>query len=656
MKRRWPLALCLFCWLIILLAPPLRRMFSIQMMGGGLYSGWPYGPFKSGLFWRDKELHAPPNVKASNDVRWLAIVADESKLKFGTAFDPLIQAHPRETWLIAKRLLKTIDQIRFDRVGGELSDINLAANRAAGIPSPERSKEKPNFTRQDLEKALSLSRRGRRLEPDNAFWDWAEAFLRLADWQDDRAWHILARGSHKSRFDMHQGEWLQSLFAAHSYQLRRPLLFEEKNELSAENIFGYFARFREMARIISWQGIKAERRGDHQKALQIDSDFARLMEKGAHHSHLYISNLVLHALFDLALKGDGARPGNTEVSNSPFQKLEFEKNALIRARHFSDYAKAHGRLDLANEMTRLAVADGQREDKLRHTFESGQLYIGMPARPFLWAIIFWWTASLLLLLLPMFCFVWLLLGGALRWAQVPVISIESRILYKPVTLVIGTTALCWVVAFAMGAGWRTPFAIGWYGDVPEYMGALAIGLLACGLILPSLLADLFCKASHLTKLPGKNLLRWREMFQEVRLSTLLPVAALTSLCICAGVWWLVCLLIYDSYPSIYGYRIYISPELLEKVDVLPLIPQFVFATALFLLWFREIIATPQVQKSAVAKRLRLLHATFGALLVTASVSYLLLLAVSIPVRAAADAEMNRLIQRGEVAMMLENSR
>jgi hypothetical protein len=185
MKRRWPLALCLFCWFVILAVPAMRQMLWIQLSGGGIYHGWAYGPLEIDWQWPYQELREPADERAANDLRWQAAVADESDVKFGQSLDPLIQKHPRATWLIAKRLLKMMAKMRSDRVGGELSDINVQANRAAGIPSPERSNEKPNYTKQELEKALALARYGRSLEPDNGFWDWVQVVLLISDWRDE---------------------------------------------------------------------------------------------------------------------------------------------------------------------------------------------------------------------------------------------------------------------------------------------------------------------------------------------------------------------------------------------------------------------------------------------------------------------------------------
>jgi hypothetical protein len=424
---------------------------------------------------------------------------------------------------------------------------------------------------------------------------------------------------------------------------------------STENNF-YFARFREAGRIVEWQGIKAERRNDHRKALKVYSDFARLMGNATRNSYGFDDEMDSLALFDLALRGDRRRPGNTGISATVYRKLECEGRERISAKHFSDYARAHGRIGLANEMTQLAISGGQRQDKLQRVFDGSQFYYGLPARPFLWAIILWWSASLLLILIPMIVFWWLFLDGALGWAQVPTVPVERRDFLKSLFLTVGLTACCWGIAFVYGAGWRVAFFIGWYEDMPENLGLWTNVLLAVGLLMPGLAATIACQAIVKTRPHDKHSSRWRVTLQNVRLSSLLAETALAWLTAVAAFWWVACLLL--RYPYLYFAQsnVPISPEFLEKVDVLPLIPQFVFATGLLLMWFREIIATPQVQKGAVAKRLRLLHATFGALLITASVSYLLLLAVSLPVRAAADAEMVQLIQHGEVAMMLQNEK
>ena len=659
MKRRWSLFFFIVVWLVILLVPPLRRMFWIQVAGGGFYRGWAYGPLPDAFGGQPASIAD----RYPDDPRVLAVELERGyynadKPQFFRDYDRLLTRFPHQSWLLARRLSKAVDRMRSDRVGGELSDWNIQANKADGSPSPERTNEKPNFTRDQLETVLTLARRGQELEPDNAYWDWLLVYFLFSDWRDGEARRALAIGSHKPRFDGHESEWMQTNVAVRELELGRPLLLEEKIVMRAAVGIGTGndGRFREMARIITWEGIKAERSADHQAALRIYSDFARLMIGAERGAYDVLDALVFQAIADLPLMGDGRRVSQQEMQSLTTTSPQiFRKLWRLKANKFAVYASAHGQPDLAREMSRLCREIGQRADARNLFAAPSSLYYCIPARSLVWAIVLWWAAALTLLLLPMLALWWLLLGAALRLAHVPDVVIARRDVGIPVVFVVGLTAASWIVAFALGLGWHTLFGIGMFKDTPDYFAPLSRALLALGLILPGPLATLTCWWGT-RRAKGALRLSWRERWHGVRLAGLFLGIALTGYLLGAAAWWLLCL----SYASGFALIPIDLPESFNRMsDVFPLWPQFAFALSLAIVWLRWLflpsLFLPSPDKTLIAQRLRCLHAALGALFVVASVAYLLLLVASLPVRAVTDRQINQLLQRGEVALMLQNS-
>lgn len=675
--------LLLGCWLLILLAPPLRSLFWIQASGRGeWYRGWMWGPFPGG---QTEMLSSDELAKRfPDDPRILAVAVDKQMGSsiFGLAptsindldrpgylsfqrnqvrdYDALIRRFPQENWLVARRLQATIATMRQDRVGGKFSDPDEARGQK-GL-SPERV-GKPNYTPQELNEAIAVARLGQKREPDNAFYDWTLFYFLMIGWRDDEAWRVLAKGSHKPRFDAHHSEWTQALVAAHEAKWGRPLLVEESLGAQAIILFPIFARDREMGRIIEWEGLKAGRkRGNHAKALQIYTDSARLNALHARQSYSGIEALVAHAMVAIVMGVEGKA---LRSDMTPTQWQSAAARARIGAYKFARYANKHGRPDLAREMTALRLAAGHDQDRLRASFRSSVWSDGMAARPLINAVALYWAAAIILLLVSLLAVLWLTLGAVLRRARVREVSIARRDVGLAVLFGAIAAALCIGSALYWGAGWQTVFA----GD--EAASGLLHCLLASGAPATALIITGFCWFVSLlweddaaeTSAPRAWPTRLQRALESIRLSSLL-----------SGFVWLVCLFgaalfwillvarggqAYAVPPfgvlaTLYSYLGVENSELTLPA-IAPLWAELAFAAALLVFPLRWIFGTPAAEKSRAAYRLRLLHASLGTLIVVASGSYLLLLVASLPVRAQTDAQMQQRIQRGEVAMMLQNA-
>jgi hypothetical protein len=271
--------------------------------------------------------------------------------------DITIEKFPDQPWLIAKRLNNSWGYIFGERTGGELADINLAANKAAGIPSPERREVgsyQMNLKPAELQRILELCVRGQKLEPQNAYYDWTRTYFLALAWRDKEAWRALDTAARKPTFNDHQLEALRAQLGARAILLNRPLLWEEKLMMAYATLFPQLARYREFARIVSWQSIKAQRRGDHALALRLIGSFAKVSAKMRDDSKFVIERLVAIAMESIVVMGAtyDARSG---VSPPAWRKGTTAQMFRARIGSASDYAIAHGRRDLADWLARDAA-------------------------------------------------------------------------------------------------------------------------------------------------------------------------------------------------------------------------------------------------------------------------------------------------------------
>ncbi len=362
-------------WLVVLCVPSLRLMLRVQTLGSEMsLTQYPWtARFRSEEFSAQRIADAHPN-----DVRALAKAAENRAFvavesEYGTTlvfqnghakevtagYDRLIQRFPNQAWLIANRLRHTTRWLHDNRLAGEIENFSRTD---FSTPAPETRKEPPNFTPAELNAAIAIARRGQRLEPDNSFFDWMLAILLWAGYRDDEALRVVQRGSLKPRYDDHSYDDLQATIAAR--ELVRPLLLEEKIALSSAIASPQHARFREFARDVAWQAVKAERAGDHARALQLRGDLARLCAPMMKGRNSFITGLVARACQQVAWdNGWPARnfrrtvisPGTGAVTI--YKAVEDPRG--LRALGFSAYAKLHGRPDLAREEARLSWAGAQ---------------------------------------------------------------------------------------------------------------------------------------------------------------------------------------------------------------------------------------------------------------------------------------------------------
>jgi hypothetical protein len=375
LQKRWiGLALFTVIWLIVLWVPQLRVLFTVQTLGSSIglqqYAWTPR--FEADAFSFDKLAEQHPN-----DVNVLLQKAHHGNSREGTrALDALLRQFPNDKLLIAVRLKRSLSWMKHDRLAGDFSNPNPPPY---ATPSPEKSNRPPNFTPQELQQAINVAQRGQQLEPDNSYYDWALIYFYMAAYRDEEAYRVLSRASRKPRFDDHSYDETISAIAAH--ERVRPVLWEEKLGFASAITLPHYAKFRELARLVSWQMWKAEQRGEHARAIAVRSDFARLCRPMMQDRSTIIAGLVARACQAIMWAGNSRRVRNnqrpTGMSNAAWGRMRSRRNT----QNFAAYARTHGRADIAAE-TVLLGAYGQRYQDASRNYSASlpvSLGFGVPS-------------------------------------------------------------------------------------------------------------------------------------------------------------------------------------------------------------------------------------------------------------------------------------
>ncbi len=315
---------------------------------------------------------------------------DEVRARRAQRYGKLRQKFPRDPLLVAAEIKKIVEAFRPERQGGELSSDIEPAKRPKGYVAPERRKEKTNFTPAGFQKAIELCRLGQKLEPDNGYFDWMESFFLFQSWQDELGLKALEKVWRKREFNDYTLDTARSHIKALETAWGRPLLIEEKSGPLNPIGLPFYAQNREYMRILSWESIKARRRGDHARAIRIMAASARAMIKMREGSVQYIDALVAGALEGIAWKSatyDLQVPAGKKLSNQEIRQW--------RQKELQAYTAAHGRPKLAEEAATSREAEKCILAQMRAS--RNDMY-GIPHRVFAWMTL-WWIAGVKLLLL-----------------------------------------------------------------------------------------------------------------------------------------------------------------------------------------------------------------------------------------------------------------
>lgn len=499
-NRNFGLALFIVPWLIILCVPTLRLMLRVQVQGSDLMTEYS-SDGNSSAATRAERLHQQLAARYPNDTRVQGrnleasyhasisvaprpfsqapdgTVLKQQTLSFKQAisdYDALIHRFPGQAWLIANRVRFTTRQPLNNRV-------------AEGLQTPPTASLPPTpmaFMPSELEQTIAIAQQGQRLEPDNSFYDWIIAQCLYGLRRDDEALAVLHQAAAKPHYDAHLEDDLQAEIATR--QLARPLLSEEKLMVMAGELLPHYAGHRQTARLAVAAGVRAERAGDHQQALTIYYDVARLGAVIRKDDYFLIGRLVGIAIQSTAWSGKTRQ--ETPAEKSQYNNRSNDMGQLA-ARKFALYATSHGRPDIAAATQREAQAMAQFQQLVTPALAGDTTIFGIPRRTFNTLSNLWWASANLLPQLLLNMALWLGLSLILRYRLAPR---REAVSWLDVTSLL-ITCSCVTIALMMlglvlGAGWNQIQITGVHPDAQELI-ALVSKLL---IVAPAVLGAMLC--------------------------------------------------------------------------------------------------------------------------------------------------------------------
>jgi hypothetical protein len=367
-RRRVGIGLFVALWLVVLCVPSLRLLLRTQVLGSSLWSwrgGISFSLYPDDLSIARLEEQFPNDWRVQvarleeDDNSGMAMMAPPMppRIASGKAatkpfsvedsvaaqYDKLIARHPQKAWLLALHLHSNLNTLEVDNNGAI-----VASSR---------------FSVRELQHAISVAERGRKLEPQNAFFDAALFTLLLASRRDEAALRVLDQASRKTTYDDHELDRVQNSIAAR--ELVRPLVLEEKRNLTShfydirrrtQYAFGELDQtLGRTAGLVAALMRKAELQENHARAIKVRSDLARLLALAMQGRTNRSSAKGLVAPLVTAWSGKSSRVLDKRLPRSLRAGTPERERARVQlaAQLFADYARRHGQASIAQETFRL---------------------------------------------------------------------------------------------------------------------------------------------------------------------------------------------------------------------------------------------------------------------------------------------------------------
>lgn len=369
-KHKW-LVFVLLIWAVIFSVPVLRYQLKVMATGSPWIQFTIFKNHYGDVFSNVKNPALPIEVwKIENNNQSFAFTNQVSALP---QMDRLIAQNPNLPWLIALRLQMAAGAFQGNRQGGEWSEANRDDDIKKGLPPVEKNKNRVNFIPQQLQETVALCRRGEKLEPQNAYFNWMEFYFLMLDWQDAKARKALSEAASKSYWNNHQEDFNSLYVKAASDVLGRPLNPYEKISFDSLNVnFETNERTREMGRILGWEGVKLKRAGKYNEALQLWADSYHSMTLAAQGATNIMSFLMDYGM--LAMAADGATyPSRETIKKGEDKKTDEEQ----RFKNFMAYANKYHRPDLARQFERDWQANHQLFKKTKTYVQGNEDYFSL---------------------------------------------------------------------------------------------------------------------------------------------------------------------------------------------------------------------------------------------------------------------------------------
>ncbi len=315
----------------------------------------------------------------------------------------LVEKYPDDIALKAMYLRSALP-LRTGRVGGEMADVKLRENRAAGRPSPEVAPEPPEYTAVDLQQALDVCEAGRKLDPDNAFFDWMKCIFLMLSWRDEQAFQALEAAGSKTFANDYNLVDIDRRMQALATVLQRPLTLEERQLHMREHPLPVLGRYLSHARLIAWQAVKAQRRGDMEQAWHITAGLMRVAALMRQKSSFEIQQMSVLSMAGIARNGITYDWRQARIKTQP--RIPPEQSL----KQFMELAKKQGHADLA-ELAKLSFDDWQESTGLERQHSS--LLLGTSYERWLLIEYLRKAGALLLVMLPTVC----VLLAVLWWGE-----------------------------------------------------------------------------------------------------------------------------------------------------------------------------------------------------------------------------------------------
>ncbi|MBW3637137.1 MAG: hypothetical protein KY445_11850 [Armatimonadetes bacterium] len=339
-----PLGVTIFAaiWLLVLLVPPLRESFGVWRAVQNQFFLHRAGAEE----WEARFPNDPRLEAAALRDNFVSSESEAAK-RVLLQFDALSRRFPRENW------------IRADRLRASTSKAMRMETEMSASPPPNGASRSTYQWLSDAAIRLALAHavEGRKREPDNAFFPWMEAVFHFALRENDAALAALARAGKCPRWNDYATDEARRRLAI--YSLEKDLLWEEKVALGSAQLFSHLAPMREASRAATWQGIKAMRRGDHHRALQIFeavmSASRPLQASGGSFIVVLVGESLERSLWKRVAKESGVPLPKVQTGLPLRSQPQYH---LQLAQTFATYARRHGREDVAAQ----ALAGARQSD------------------------------------------------------------------------------------------------------------------------------------------------------------------------------------------------------------------------------------------------------------------------------------------------------
>jgi len=233
----------------------------------------------------------------------------------------------REQWFAYEKLYRQTGEVWIGVFG---------LRYAMSVVSPKRDKRHSEDAERLLKWASELSER----DKDNAFPLLAKSWALFALGRDNEALSTFHEAALRPNYRTYDERWLQ---------VRAPRTFaaEERLARALAVFFPHLSQLREMARRVVKHAADAEEKGDFERALRLYEDALKVGAKIREQGFWIVENLVGMAIQSIAFAGEKRKLTSAETRKFAYSLSESVERSKLLAQRFAEFARKHGRNDLA---------------------------------------------------------------------------------------------------------------------------------------------------------------------------------------------------------------------------------------------------------------------------------------------------------------------